>query len=132
MAPRTSRILLIDDEPLLGQTVRLAVEDQCEVVFASSGVDALSALERDSSFDLILCDLSMPAISGIAVYEAVAERYPHLLSSFVLMTGGAFTYTAREFLQQYSGLTLQKPFRLEELFRLLNRLNRRRPALGTG
>src|SRR5262245_9578642 len=120
MAPRTSRILLIDDEPLLGQTVRLAVEDQCAVVFASSGIDELSALERDSSFDLSLCDLSMPAISGIAVYEAVAERYPHLLSNFVLMTGGAFTYTAREFLQRYSGLTLQKPFRLEEVFRLLN------------
>ncbi len=115
------RILVVDDEPLLGQTLRLAFLDRHEVVVATSGRDALSLLQHDSSFDLILCDLMMPEISGIAVYEQVREQDPEVARRFVFMTGGAFTDRAREFLESYEGPHLEKPFDITQVEALLPR-----------
>jgi two-component system NtrC family sensor kinase len=129
MPAAASRILVIDDEPMLGQTLRLALQGEHELVLAESAGEALERLERDTGFDLILCDLMMPGgTGGIAVYEAVATQYPHLLTCFVFMTGGAFTGRASEFLQRYRGTTLQKPFSLQELVALVSRLNHRAAA----
>jgi CheY-like chemotaxis protein len=68
--------MVIDDEPLLGQTLRLAFGETDEVVVATSGETALAMFEREADFDLVLCDLKMPELSGIEVYERVVARRP--------------------------------------------------------
>jgi two-component system, cell cycle sensor histidine kinase and response regulator CckA len=120
-----SRILIIDDEPLLGQTLLYAFKGRHEVAICTSGRDALRRLETDFNFDLVLCDLMMPDVSGAAVYEAVKLSHPELVPRFVFMTGGAFTERAREFLSQHPGVQLEKPFNISEIEKILRQLTAR-------
>ncbi len=124
MAQAQRRILVIDDEPMLGQTLRFAFEGQYEVVVLNTGREALDHLERDTDFDLILCDLMMPTFSGMKVYEVIAERQPELLDRFVFITGGAFTDTARDFLDGYSGRRLEKPFHMADVEAMLKQMGK--------
>ncbi|HEY5373593.1 MAG TPA: ATP-binding protein [Polyangiaceae bacterium] len=116
------RILIIDDEPLLGQTLLYAFKGRHDVSICTSGRDGLKRLESDASFDLVLCDLMMPDVSGSAVYESVRQSHPELLHRFVFMTGGAFTDRAREFLAQYPGEQLEKPFNIADVEKMLRRM----------
>jgi two-component system cell cycle sensor histidine kinase/response regulator CckA len=116
------RILIIDDEPLLGQTLLYAFKGRHDVTICTSGREGLKRLESDASFDLVLCDLMMPDVSGSAVYENVKQSHPELLKRFVFMTGGAFTERAREFLAQYPGDQLEKPFNIADVEKMLRRM----------
>jgi two-component system, cell cycle sensor histidine kinase and response regulator CckA len=118
-----ARILIIDDEPLLGQTLRFAFQDKHDVEVASSGREALERLASDTEFDLVLCDLMMPDVSGEHVFRAVSEHTPGLLPRFVFMTGGAFTERAQEFLARFPGRQLEKPFNIDEVEVLLSELS---------
>lgn len=114
-----ARILIVDDEPLLGQTLLYAFKGRHDVTICTSGRDALSRLQTDSRFDLVLCDLMMPDVSGPAVYASVQVSHPELAKRFVFMTGGAFTDKARDFLAQHPGAQLEKPFNIAEIEKIL-------------
>ena len=114
-----TRILVVDDEPKLGQTLALALGERFEVEVVDNGRDAQLALEGDGAFDLVLCDLMMPEVSGMDLYERVSETRPALASRFVFMTGGAFTERAREFLKAHRLRRIEKPFTLERVEELL-------------
>ena len=118
-APTCARILVIDDEPLLGHTLSFAFRGKHDVVVSTSGRDALNRLSTDSTYDLVLCDLMMPDVSGQRVFEAVERDYPDLVSRFVFMTGGAFTERAQAFLEQHRGRAIEKPFTMLDVERLL-------------
>lgn len=118
-----ARILIIDDEPLLGQTLRFAFQDKHDVEVAASGREALERLAKDATYDLVLCDLMMPDVSGEHVYRSVSEHSPGLLRRFVFMTGGAFTERAQEFLAHFPGRQLEKPFNIDEVELLLSELS---------
>lgn len=117
--PAPSRILIIDDEPLLGQTLLYAFKGRHDVSICTSGREALARLRTDAAFDLVLCDLMMPDVNGAAVYASVKQDHPELAERFVFMTGGAFTPRAREFLSQHPGAQLEKPFNIADVERLL-------------
>jgi CheY-like chemotaxis protein len=117
-----ARILVVDDEPLLGQTLSFMLEENHDVVVAQGGAAALEQLARDPRFDLVLCDLDMPGVNGGSVHRALADEHPSLLPRFVLMTGGACAPWAELFLAGYSGARLEKPFtvaEVEEVLRLV-------------
>ena len=114
-----ARILVVDDEPLLGQTLSFMLEENHDVIVARGGADALEVLSRDQSFDLVLCDLDMPGVNGQSVHEALEDRHPELIRHFVLMTGGACSGWAEEFLAGYSGLRLEKPFTASDVEEVL-------------
>jgi two-component system NtrC family sensor kinase len=114
-----ARILVIDDEPLLGRTLGFMLEEKHDVVVVSGGAEALRRLEADASFDLVLCDLDMPGVNGGEVHAAMGRQYPSLLSRFVLMSGGACSLWAEEFLARYSGAQLEKPFTAADVERVL-------------
>ncbi|HET9934601.1 MAG TPA: ATP-binding protein [Polyangiaceae bacterium] len=116
---KRSRILVIDDEPLLGQTLTYAFAGRHDLVLATSGRDALRQLAEDSQFDLVLCDLMMPDVSGPKVFEVVEQQHPNLVPRFAFMTGGAFTERAQEFLERYPGRRIDKPFTIGEIEQLL-------------
>jgi DNA-binding NtrC family response regulator len=119
VSAQSARLMVIDDEPMLGQTLQLAFQDQHEVLVVSNGRRALDLLESDSAFDLILCDLMMPETSGMVVWKSLRERHPEMLSRFVFMTGGAFTDETRDFLERYDGPRLEKPFNVRQVEALL-------------
>ena len=118
-SPRRKRILIVDDEPLFGQTMTMLLGPEHEVVVAPTGREGLQWLLLERRFDLVLCDVSLPDIEGPALYDEVVRRDPELARRFVFVTGGAFNESAREFLRRYQGPRLDKPFPISALERLL-------------
>lgn len=131
VSPRVlrGRVLVIDDEPLLGRTLRLAFQEDHEVVVVTSGREALELLATDADFDLILCDLMMPDMNGMQVYERMLQERPSIIERLVFMTGGAYTPEARAFLDQHIDAQLEKPFDMARFEGLLRLKIRRRQAL---
>ncbi len=119
-APRC-RILIVDDDRPVAAAVALELEDH-DVVVAGSGREALEILRRDPEFDVVLCDLMMPELSGADVYEWLRPVEPELVERFVFMTGGAFTSRAERFLAEIGNPRLDKPFHPEELRTLIIRM----------
>lgn len=119
MAMALPRVLVIDDEQLLGQTIQLGLEDTMQVELETSGAKGLERIMKDEGFELVLCDLSLPDLSGIEIYATVADRKPELTDRFVVMTGGAVSNESRDFLDNYSGPLLNKPFTLSQVESLI-------------
>lgn len=113
-AGASARVIVVDDEPLVGRSIRRALRHHRVEVF-SSGRAAIDAICADEPCDVVFCDLMMPGVSGIEVFREVARRRPEIASRFVFMTGGAFTPRAREFLKQTSLVCLEKPFELHQI-----------------
>jgi signal transduction histidine kinase len=107
-------VVVIDDEPLVGRSIRRALRGH-EVQVFTSGEEGIERLCSDEPFDVVFCDLMMPEVSGMEVFARVSERCPDIASRFVFMTGGAFTPQAREFLKQTPLVCLEKPFELRQI-----------------
>lgn len=119
------RILVIDDEPLVGRVIRNALRSDHEVFVDQRAAEAVSRLERGETFDVILCDLVMPDVSGPAFYATIAERWPNLVERLLFMSGGAFTPSTMAFMAQRGTSVLSKPFEIPELKRLIRQHMRR-------
>jgi CheY-like chemotaxis protein len=112
-------VLVVDDEAAITSLLTRALGSQaCDVTAVKGGRAALSALERER-FDLVLCDLMMPEMSGEEVYREATRRWPQLARRFAFMTGGAFTARGRQFLASVPAPVLEKPFRIEDLLRFV-------------
>ena len=85
-----AQILLIDDDRLVRTGLRRLLAPPHNVTEAASGASALELL-KESSFDVIICDLMMPEVDGPAVYDQLSSSQPELLDRIVFLTGGAFT-----------------------------------------
>jgi CheY-like chemotaxis protein len=109
---------VIDDDDGVRRVVRRSL-DGYDVVTASDGRRALAVLETSTDFDLLLCDVVMPGMSGVELWSELGVSHPSLLDRFVFMTGGAQTARDEEFL--LSGLVevLRKPFSFDALRRLV-------------
>jgi PAS domain S-box-containing protein len=112
-------ILLIDDEPMIGRSLTRTLSPDHQVTSLVSARDAIDCLEQGAVFDLILCDLMMPDVTGMDLHQHVAEHFPHLLDTIVFITGGAFTPRALEFLERTSNVYLDKPLDADVLRELV-------------
>ena len=72
---RLPRVLVVDDEPLMGATLRVALEDDFDVTIAQSGDEAKRYLESNT-YDAVLCDLMMPGTSGIDLHGWLFDEVP--------------------------------------------------------
>ena len=118
------RVLIVDDEPLIGTTLKVLLADDHDVEFASSGSDARALLERDQGFDVILCDLMMPGVNGMDLYAWLRKADPELATRMVFMTGGVFTEEARAFLDSIPNARIEKPFDHDVLLQIIRDLDR--------
>jgi CheY-like chemotaxis protein len=108
------RVLVIDDEAAVGRTIQRLLGEQFEVVVVTAGKDAIDLLVgKGADFDLILCDLTMPDITGMDVYARATQARTDVGQRFVFMTGGTFSTRARDFLDHVPNERLDKPFDLQ-------------------
>jgi CheY-like chemotaxis protein len=77
--------------------------------------EALARIARGDRFDVILCDLMMPQMTGMDFYEALTRAAPEQVMRLVFMTGGAFTPASREFLDRVPNARIEKPFEVQNL-----------------
>jgi CheY-like chemotaxis protein len=112
---KTGRVLVVDDEAAVGRTIQRLLGERHEVVVLTSAVQAIDLLERGGDFDVILCDMSMPEMTGMDVFNRATAKRPELEGRFVFMTGGSFLPRTREFLETSSSTRIDKPFDLNVL-----------------
>jgi PAS domain S-box-containing protein len=112
------RMLLIDDDVALLRSLGRALDRYFEVVSVPSAVRALALLEQHS-FDVILCDVMMPEMNGLAFREHVAARFPQLAPTIVFMTGGTFTSEEQQRLTATASRVLTKPLDIPALLSAL-------------
>jgi signal transduction histidine kinase len=111
---RRTRVLIVDDEPLMCEMLSAVLSGDYDVAtFTDPRAGLASMLE--GSFDVILCDLMMPDLTGMDLYEALHKERPELCERMVFISGGAFTERARSFLATTRRPQIKKPFRREEL-----------------
>lgn len=114
---RVARVLVVDDEDLVVKAMCRALEGHV-VVSASSGREAIELLKKGEPFDLVLCDVMMPDLTGADVYEAAREV--GMERRIVFVTGGAFTSSARAFLESVPNRRIEKPFSRDRVRSLLD------------
>jgi two-component system cell cycle sensor histidine kinase/response regulator CckA len=111
---RRGSILIVDDDDLVARSLGRALKKH-DVVAARSGKQALELLASGRTFDVILCDLMMPEMTGMDVHAELAKTRPELAERMVFITGGAFTPEARSFLDRVSNERLEKPVDMKTL-----------------
>ncbi|HXA92912.1 MAG TPA: ATP-binding protein, partial [Steroidobacteraceae bacterium] len=111
-APRAGRrgsVLVIDDEPLIVRVVAAILTPEHDVTCETGAEAALARLRAGERFDAIVCDLMMPQITGMDLYETLCEIAPAQAQVMLFLTGGAFTARASSFLERVSDAALEKP-----------------------
>jgi len=103
------RVLVIDDEPMMARAVQRLLDGEHDVLVTSDPIGAVEQVRGGARFDAILCDLMMPAMSGMDVYEAIARVEAEQARRMVFMTGGAFTPRAARFLETVANPRIEKP-----------------------
>lgn len=110
VALASARILVIDDEPIVGTAIKRAMTKGHEVVIEQSARRALERIRSGEPFDIILCDLMMPDMTGADFYNELNRFDPERAANMIFMTGGAFTPNAHTFLNTITNDRLEKPF----------------------
>jgi PAS domain S-box-containing protein len=119
---RRAKILLIDDEPAFRGSIAHLLGLTHDVTAAASAREALDRILGGERFDLLLCDLMMPEMTGIDLYEELHRAAPEQAARMVFLSGGAFTARAQAFLKRVPNAHLEKPFTMEDLHALIGAL----------
>lgn len=118
------RILLVDDEAGVLESVSLALGDMGWCVRTASGPDeALQRLSEDS-FQIAFVDNFLGPVRGVDLMEQMAELRPEL--DFVIMTASPDAELAAESLKKGAADFIRKPFRIEELLVSIDHVNRKK------
>ena len=118
-APSLGRVLIVDDEVELMTALCESLTDQgYEALGRTSAHEAL-ALLQEQDIDLLVCDLVMPEMDGIALLRAALDIDPYLAG--VIMTGQGTIQTAVDAMKVGAYDYVLKPFRLQALLPVLAR-----------
>jgi CheY-like chemotaxis protein len=112
---RRARVLIIDDDVLVLRSLRRVLATEHTITTSERAHEALELLRSGDRFDVILCDLMMPGMTGMELYDAIELAMPDLLSRMIFITGGAFTARAREFLVRVPNRRFEKPIGADDL-----------------
>jgi CheY-like chemotaxis protein len=119
------RVLVVDDDPAITRLVRRALGPRVDVVECQDARDVLVAIERGARYDVILCDLRMPGLSGEAFRNGVSRISSELAERIVFMSGATAMVPGAEFLHDVpANRLLVKPFPIDELRRVIDDLVR--------
>jgi len=111
----TARILIVDDDRLVRQSYRRILATDHEVVAVAGGREALERIGAGELFDLVVCDLIMPQMTGMELYARVRKTDPSLAERFLFVTGGTNSDAAREFLSTSGRPWAYKPMTTRKL-----------------
>ncbi|MEI6500670.1 MAG: response regulator [Armatimonadota bacterium] len=109
------RALVVDDEPQVGQIMGRVLEQMGYAVdFALDGEQAVSLTDAQA-YDIVVCDLLMPRLNGMALYDIWSARAPALIPHTIFVTGDNLGAETTEFIRRTARPCIFKPFRLHDL-----------------
>ena len=116
MAENRKKVLVVDDEPGIRDSLRLLLKSHFDVYTAEDGIEAISTFDQFSP-DLILLDVMMPRLDGIETLKRIREKAPEI--PVVMLTAANTVKTAVEAMKLGAVDYLNKPFDVEALTTLI-------------
>lgn len=107
---RRGDLMVIDDEDMVRGSMKRVLEREHTVTCPKTSREALALFEAGMRFDLIICDLAMPDVSGMDVYDQISIRDPEQARRIVFASGGAFTPRMVDFLNSVPNRRIDKPY----------------------
>jgi PAS domain S-box-containing protein len=125
-APRVARtrLLVIDDERMILRLLQRMLGDEHEITALESAAQALDLIASGARFDVILCDLMMPQMTGIDLHKALSLAHPDQAARMIFLSGGATDASAVAFLERVAGRHLDKPLDRGALRALIDQIAR--------
>ena len=125
---KRGKILVVDDEVLFATSLRRLFASEHAVTVVHNGREALERIESGDRFDVILCDLMMPEVTGAELHAELTKIDPDQANRMIFLTGGAFSPASQTFLERVTNLCFEKPCDIEELRAAVRRgVNNGRP-----
>jgi len=112
---RRGQVLIVDDDVLFAGSLRRYLAREHEVCVVNSGREALAKFRAGAQYDVILCDLMMPEVTGHELHDALQQLAPDQAERIIFVTGGAFSRASRQFLERNTNRCFEKPCDLQEL-----------------
>ena len=118
-------MLVIDDEALVTSAIRNLIGDEHDVTTLNDPIAAHDLLVAAAPFDVILCDLNMPRMSGIELHDRLRLIAPKNAGRMILMTGGPLSPAKLRLLEDTGMKVIEKPFEPKLLFGLIVEISSR-------
>ncbi len=112
---REGHVLIVDDEVAFANSLRRLLSSEHMVSIVANGREAFTRVQAGERFDVILCDLMMPEMTGPDLYEALTEAAPDQAQRIIFITGGAFSPSAQQFLDRVPNPCFEKPCDIQKL-----------------
>jgi two-component system NtrC family sensor kinase len=119
--PGLPRVLVVDDQPDIGRAVARALRSSAHVTVEDQPEVALKRLRHGERFDLVLCDVMMPGMTGPEFFDEVMACAPEMRAGFVFISGG-MEGSVRRRLEATGQPCLEKPITTAALRGVLHRL----------
>lgn len=116
---KSSKVLIVDDEEGIRESLKLILSDHYDLVLTDSGAQALRCLEKDPSISLVLLDIKMPKINGLEVLQVIKAKHPRV--SIIMVTGYRSVETASEAARLGACGYIVKPFKSDEILATVQR-----------
>jgi len=117
-SPDHQRVLVIDDDVLVARTMKRMLEGY-DVTVAQSAAGAVGRISAGARFGAIVCDYRMPGMNGADFFEAISRLVPAAARRVIFVTGAPEDPVFRRFVQSAGCADLPKPFRAEDLRRVV-------------
>jgi DNA-binding NtrC family response regulator len=116
---KVSTVLLVDDNPDLGEGLRLVLDDEgYDVALATCGSEAIS-LSREKRFDITFMDMKLPDMTGIEALMEIIKLYPD--ARVIMMSGYRVEELLDEAMKRGAESVLAKPFTMEQMLAEIDR-----------
>jgi CheY-like chemotaxis protein len=112
--------LVVDDEVMITRAVQRTLSAEHEVVCIRQAAEALTRIDAGERFDVLLCDLMMPQMTGIELHAALFRVARDQADRMIFLMGGTAGPRARSFLEKIPNKRLEKPFDLVQLRAVVN------------
>ena len=121
VAQARRRVLIVDEDPYVAEAIAKSLSDEHDTEVAATAGDVLARIERGDDYDVILCDLMMPNVTGMDLYREMLRVAPQMANRIVFMSGGVYTARARAFVEALPNRCIEKPPEPAKLRSLIRR-----------
>ena len=119
MSKKVPKVLIVDDEEGIRESLKLILGDHYDIILTDSGEQALRVLEADPSIALVLMDIKMPKVDGLDVLKEMKAKRPSL--KVIMVTGYKAVETASEAARLGASGYIIKPFKSDEILNTVRR-----------
>ncbi|MFA5072281.1 MAG: response regulator [Nitrospirota bacterium] len=116
------KVLVIDDEPNITEIINFFANRLGYSSDASHNGESALEKVKDEKYCAVMCDLQLPGITGLEIYDRIKELNKELARKFILLTGSLLDERTEASVVQQDIKVLQKPFYFEGMKKLLAEL----------